>query len=287
MGLARGTGDAEVTEIRVTDPITGGQKGVKPERLDLIPVDPLRQLGLVYGHGAAKYPDATIPNYLRGYNWSLSYGAAMRHLRAFWSGENLDLESGLPHLAHLAWHAFALQEFVRLSLGTDDRMARHFLEPQYVAGIVDGEGWVGIIKQLSAKSSEPSPRYTAVVKVSSTDPELLVRLHAAWGGWLGRHSKTKPHHRQAYRWAVQGARAIAMLEAVRPWLVIKARQADTCFALAHIDNWRGDGKGKSGPGHRVPESVLAERDRLYLAIRALNYRARPGETPRDALETVL
>ena len=37
----------------------------------------------------------------------------MRHLHAFWTGEETDSESGLPHLAHAAWHCMVLFTFSR------------------------------------------------------------------------------------------------------------------------------------------------------------------------------
>jgi hypothetical protein len=94
-------------EVRVTSP-TGGQKGSKLARHDLIPTLPLDLLAKVYGMGAAKYNDN---NWRLGYRWSLNYAAMQRHLLAFWSGQDLDPESGLPHLAHAAWHCMALLEF--------------------------------------------------------------------------------------------------------------------------------------------------------------------------------
>jgi nucleoside 2-deoxyribosyltransferase len=106
-------------EVRITDPDTGGQKGRKPERLDLIPCEALWELGRVYGMGAEKYADH---NYLKGYSWSLSIAAAMRHLTQWVNGETLDDESELNHLAHAAWHCFALMMFQWHGLGTDDRM---------------------------------------------------------------------------------------------------------------------------------------------------------------------
>lgn len=105
-------------EIRVTDPTTGGQKGVKLARFDLIPSEPLWRLAEHYGKGAAKYSD---DNYRRGYSWRLSIGALQRHLHAFLLGESIDSETGSHHLTAVVWHAIALQEFERLGLGTDDR----------------------------------------------------------------------------------------------------------------------------------------------------------------------
>jgi hypothetical protein len=109
-------------EVRVTDPNTGGQKGVKPERMDLIPPECLRALGRVYGFGAEKYEDF---NYLKGYSWRLSVGAMQRHITAWQMGETLDPESGQPHLAHAAWHCFTLMMFETHGLGTDDRIVTH------------------------------------------------------------------------------------------------------------------------------------------------------------------
>lgn len=94
-------------EVRITSP-TGGQKGSKPARYDLIPAFPLDQLARVYGKGAEKYADN---NWRKGYSWHLNFAAMQRHLWAFWSGEDNDPETGCPHLAHAAWHAFSLLEF--------------------------------------------------------------------------------------------------------------------------------------------------------------------------------
>lgn len=105
-------------EIRVVDPDTGGAKGQKPCQLGAVDPLALQFLGLVAGMGAAKYQRG---NFLLGYAWSLSFDALMRHLLAFWDGEEHDPESGLPHLAHAAFHCLALISFSQRGLGTDDR----------------------------------------------------------------------------------------------------------------------------------------------------------------------
>ena len=87
---------------------TGGMKGQKNDRQDLIAVPFLQELGLVCGFGAEKYDD---DNWRKGYSWRLSYGAMKRHINAFWAGEEKDNESGLPHLAHAAWHCMVLMTF--------------------------------------------------------------------------------------------------------------------------------------------------------------------------------
>lgn len=105
-------------EERIVDPDTGGAKGRKPARTDLIPPDALLVLAEHYGKGAEKYDDR---NWERGYAWSLSYGALLRHLLAFWSGEDIDEESGMPHLSAVAFHSMALLTFQLRGIGKDDR----------------------------------------------------------------------------------------------------------------------------------------------------------------------
>ncbi len=106
------------TEIRVTNEATGGQKGQKLARFDLIPVEPLTRLAEHYGKGAAKYYPR---NWEQGYDWSLSYGALMRHLTAWWGGEENDPELGSNHLDAVMFHAMALREFTNTHPELDDR----------------------------------------------------------------------------------------------------------------------------------------------------------------------
>lgn len=105
-------------EVRIVNPTTGGQKGSKLGRFDLVPSRPLELLAEHYGRGAEKYESR---NWERGYNWGLSFAAMMRHAWAFWRGEDIDPETGSPHLVAVAWHAFALLEFGRTCPQLDDR----------------------------------------------------------------------------------------------------------------------------------------------------------------------
>lgn len=107
-----------IGETRVVDPKTGGEKGSKLARFGLIPWDALWALAEHYGRGSRKYADH---NWLRGYKYSLSFDALMRHAQAWWGGEEMDAETGSSHMIAVAWHAFALFVFRKRGLGTDDR----------------------------------------------------------------------------------------------------------------------------------------------------------------------
>jgi hypothetical protein len=115
---------APAGEIRVVDPKTGGMKGSKLARFDMIPPDVLQELAEHYGKGESKYPsdENNLPNWMRGYGWRLSIAALERHLNAWKAGEDVDEETGSSHLIACLWHLFALRTFQKHALGTDDRL---------------------------------------------------------------------------------------------------------------------------------------------------------------------
>ncbi len=110
--------DRLLGEVRVTNEKTGGQKGSKPERFDLIPAAALRKVARLYGRGAQKYADH---NWRKGYNWSLSIAALERHLAAFKEGEDFDKETQCEHLASVVFHALALLVYADEHPELDDR----------------------------------------------------------------------------------------------------------------------------------------------------------------------
>lgn len=104
-------------ETRTTSS-TGGEKGTKEARYDLIPVDALESVAVLYGRGANKYAPH---NWRKGYEWSKSYSALQRHAQAFWNGEDYDPELGTPHMASVIFHALALMTFTNEQPDFDDR----------------------------------------------------------------------------------------------------------------------------------------------------------------------
>lgn len=134
-----------MAETRTTSS-TGGQKGTKLARFDLIPAGPLTELAEHYGRGARKYADH---QWRKGYEWSKSIAALGRHYALFVQGYDYDVCSNDPdgcsfvdadgndyeplepdtcfnhtgshHMAAVAWHAFLLLEFKGEYPEHDDR----------------------------------------------------------------------------------------------------------------------------------------------------------------------
>lgn len=91
--------------------------------LEQIPPQFMEGIAEVLKHGMKKYARL---NWMRGMSWETVAGGMARHLSAFRRGEEMDPESGLPHLFHLAcgtmflaWYAHGPQQDEHRKL--DDR----------------------------------------------------------------------------------------------------------------------------------------------------------------------
>jgi hypothetical protein len=178
-----------VTEERKTSS-TGGQKGQKLARFDLVAFTWLWEVATVCGFGAKKYDD---DNWRKGYSWRLSYGAMQRHLSQFWTGENYDEESGLHHLAHAAWHCMVLFVFSTVERYTvfDDRPDtseyRYGPQPNKANGCCAPSVYTndqGDVKGVIIKETEKAAEYyglSEVLKVDEDKCETFLRTECLMG----------------------------------------------------------------------------------------------------------
>jgi len=107
------------TGVQNKDKQSGGTKHDSEKlRMDLIPVSSELALAEVLSFGSLKYSDR---NWENGFKWSRVYGAARRHLAAWFSGENNDPESNINHLKHCLCNIAFLIEFLETHPELDDR----------------------------------------------------------------------------------------------------------------------------------------------------------------------
>lgn len=74
-------------------------------RYDLIPPEGIEALAQVYTAGAVKYAPR---NWEKGMTYTRCFASLMRHAWAWMRGQDNDQETGLPHMAHVAWNALAI-----------------------------------------------------------------------------------------------------------------------------------------------------------------------------------
>lgn len=124
--------------------------GCKKPPLSVLPAHAMYLGALCLLDGACKY---------RRHNWriagvraSVYYDAAMRHLTRYWEGEDVDPESGLPHLGHAMACIIILLDAEQVGKLNDDRPPA-----------LDGD-WMDDLKErteaLLARHPSPLPPYT-------------------------------------------------------------------------------------------------------------------------------
>lgn len=104
---------------------SGARYNAGKAAMELIPLCTLEDEARVWDYGRRKY---AVWNWAKGMPWSVPVGCIMRHLAAFQRGEDLDPESGLPHLAHIACNVRMLTLYSKTYKEGDDRPTQ-WMEP--------------------------------------------------------------------------------------------------------------------------------------------------------------
>lgn len=87
-------------------------------RMDLIPPELLTAVGDILTFGAGKYGER---NWERGMAWGRPYAAMLRHMLAWWGGEDTDPETDKSHLWHAGCCIAFLIAYEARGIGIDDR----------------------------------------------------------------------------------------------------------------------------------------------------------------------
>jgi len=135
------------------------------------------------------------------------------------------------------------------------------IDAAWLAGVIDGEGTIGIWRQWSNDRS--GFKYSPVVVATNTNLAFLGRFAGLVDGkiWV-KGMPRKPRHKKAWQVRVHSRVVPLLLERIRHQLVIKQRQADFvlefCRAVA------------ASPVHN--RGLQPEFERLYRSCKALNQR---------------
>lgn len=87
--------------------------------MSAVPANVLAEIGAAMQKGAAKYGRH---NWRRaGVAASVYYDAALRHLFQWWEGEDIDPDSGLPHVVQAVAGLIVLRDAVSRGMVKDDR----------------------------------------------------------------------------------------------------------------------------------------------------------------------
>lgn len=99
-------------------------------KIHLVPPEAICAIADVFGFGATKYGENNWHRDIHKYPYSRHYSSIMRHLLAFQSGEDLDPESGLPHVAHAMTQLMILYTTTQEAPEMDDRFKHEVIDAE-------------------------------------------------------------------------------------------------------------------------------------------------------------
>ncbi len=141
-------------------------------------------------------------------------------------------------------------------------------EKAYMAGIVEGEGHIGMrLEPPDPRTRDVSPRIRAVLEIEMGDEDIIIWLSEKLGGRPITHRKRNPKHGTTWRLCVPAAALAPFLAQIIPWMksARKMREAELIFELAQIyrAGWRGHGLV-------IPPELLVKRMILFEEMRRLH-----------------
>jgi len=136
----------------------------------------------------------------------------------------------------------------------------------YFAGILDGEGCIGIKKYLPY-GAKRSITYFVFISMGMQFKEVPMLFQKTFGGSCNeeRHSDKK----SMWRWQAQGKEHVsAILRVLLPYLRVKKEQAE--FALYCCETWKLQERNGKNLLH-ISESELLKREDAYQKMRKLKH----------------
>lgn len=114
------------------------------------------------------------------------------------------------------------------------------IDTKYLAGLVDGDGFIGIVKEKRGKFA----RYRLALKVSMTHKPTIKELHREIGGYY-QSASNGVGHRNLFTCIVLGDDALKTIRRIYPHLKVKKKEAKIAIEYQEeIKRDRKQGKEK-------------------------------------------
>jgi hypothetical protein len=138
----------------------------------------------------------------------------------------------------------------------------------WVAGVIDGEGYIGLTRRVNRKNSQHN--YSQNVNVSNTSMTMLTHLKSVTGiGNIGPEIDHGPGRKLSWVWSLRVQEQALFLPVVLPHLVVKQKHAE--LLLEYFTTV----KPMLGRGHCLPERDIILRMCIFDELADLNRKGRP------------
>jgi hypothetical protein len=140
----------------------------------------------------------------------------------------------------------------------------------YFAGIVDGEGYIGIIKTQHKYQRSISPTYVITCSLEMTHEPTVREFAEFFGLAHGKRKTPRPKRKQTYWSLAPSKKAERIITALLPFLRVKREAALLALQMqASIRNT------KRGWHTTIPADELVRRDVIHARAKVVNTRGVP------------
>jgi hypothetical protein len=136
----------------------------------------------------------------------------------------------------------------------------------YLAGIIDGEGTIGIteVTRPLGDRRRVNSTFRAYLSITMTEPTIPLLLAETFGGKVRTYPPRREGHKATMCWSIDSGRAAAACEQLLPYLRLKRQQAELVIAFRS--------RTKDWTTRRMPGTEVSERREYVTKIHALNKR---------------
>lgn len=132
------------------------------------------------------------------------------------------------------------------------------LDLAWLAGIIDGEGSIFVMKQ-KRNDRERDTNYILRISVDSTDPYMAEEcLKIAGGVKIQQASDKRPNCSDRLKWQINGSQASKLLKELLPYLRVKKHQAE--IAIDFQDSTKKHWK-------HMKKEDYEKQEKLYFALK--------------------
>ena len=142
----------------------------------------------------------------------------------------------------------------------------------YLAGLIDGEGTIGIYKHYDPRRKTDGMYYQLNFRLANSNKEVIDWIISKLGGNLVVYQPRYKQSLKSYVWsAIRKDLQLTVLKGVLPYLIIKKRQAEIGIKFLEVSEYR-KWEGRNAERTRLTLIKYEFFEELYKRSRLLNSR---------------
>ncbi len=104
----------------------------------------------------------------------------------------------------------------------------------YIAGLIDGEGYIGIKRQINRANGSVNHAYTERIQIRMVDEQAIAFIASLLGGNYYKEKQPHKNRRPLYCYQASDRIANTLIKTILPFLKVKREVANTVIQLRPI-----------------------------------------------------